>query len=403
MSRFVFITSPFMGHINPTLSVGAELLKRGHEVIWLSLLKLPEESIPLGGKLFLIEGEVSQYSENETSSSEGWSKKLFGMESLVNLYENVLLPLNRYMYKGISRLIDKISPDTIITDHQAFAGAICAYKKNIPYITFVTAPAAVIQSRYFPKVIEWESQQIIKLQKELGINVDRSVACSEMRTVVFSSQEFIGNYKFPENYSLVGPVLENRSITGSFNWEMLVESDFPKVLVSIGSIIKEEKEFFSTIIQSFGNLPLTVVVVANPKLFKKWPGNFIVQEHIPQIGVLSYADAVICHGGHNTVCESLYHGVPVITIPIVNDQSLVATQVVNAGCGLRLKFKRLTVRQLQDSLHELLSNEKYRKAAIDISNSFKKAGGTKKAADLLEEVEVNLLIQKTYMKLITEN
>ncbi len=89
------------------------------------------------------------------------------------------------------------------------------------------------------------------------------------------------------------------------------------------------------------------------------------------------------------MCESLYHGVPVITIPIVNDQSLVATQVVSAGCGLRLKFKRLTVQQLQLSLQELLSDEKYRLAAKAMSNSFKRAGGTKRAVDLIEGVVNN--------------
>ena len=395
MSRFVFVTSPFMGHINPTLSVGAELLKRGHEVNWLTLLKLPEESIPERSKFFLIEGEINHSFDNEQKQAKSQSKKTFGMESLVNLYENVLLPLNRYMYRGISRLVDKISPDIIITDHQAFAGAICAYNKNIPYVTFVTAPAAIIQSRNFPKVIEWESEQIIKLQKEFGIELETAIACSEMLTVVFSSKKLIADFDFPENYRLVGPVIENRPTVGTFNWEKLKKSTFPKVLVSIGSIIKEEQDFFSKIILSFGNLPLTVVVVSNPKLFDHWPENFIVQEHIPQIEVLSHVDAVICHGGHNTVCESLYYGVPVITIPMVNDQSLVATQVVNAECGIRLKFKRLTVQQLQVSLQELLCNNKYKKAAVAMSDSFKMAGGTKKTVDLLEEFALQALTQKS--------
>jgi MGT family glycosyltransferase len=397
MSRFVIVTSPFTGHINPTLSVGSELLKRGHEVIWLSVVNLSEDLIPSGGKMFLVEGDINHIAENEQSQANQFSKKTFGMESLVNLYENILLPLNRYMHAGISKLIDAVLPDIIITDHQAFAGAICAYKKNIPYVTFVTAPAAVIQSRHFPKVIEWESKQIIKLQKEFGIESDRTIACSDLLTVVFSSREFIGDFEFPEHYRLVGPVLENRSRSGTFDWEKLKKSTFPKVLISIGSIIKEGKEFFSKIVQSFGNFPLTVILVADPNLFDQWPDNFIVQQYIPQIEVLPYMNAVICHGGHNTVCESLYHGVPVITIPMVNDQSLVATQVIKAGCGIRLKSKKLTVLQLQLSLQELLTNDKYKFAARVIGNSFKKAGGTKKTAELLEEVA-----QKNHTLLVTD-
>lgn len=49
MSKFAFIVPPLTGHINPTLSVGAELLAMGHEVAWISLdeqlqTKLPAEA-----------------------------------------------------------------------------------------------------------------------------------------------------------------------------------------------------------------------------------------------------------------------------------------------------------------------------------------------------------------------
>ena len=34
MSRFLFVVPPLTGHVNPTASVGGELLARGHEVAW---------------------------------------------------------------------------------------------------------------------------------------------------------------------------------------------------------------------------------------------------------------------------------------------------------------------------------------------------------------------------------
>ena len=37
MARFAFIVPPLTGHINPTLSLGNELLKRNHKVSWISL------------------------------------------------------------------------------------------------------------------------------------------------------------------------------------------------------------------------------------------------------------------------------------------------------------------------------------------------------------------------------
>ena len=37
MAKFAFIVPPLTGHVNPTLSIGATLLERGHEVAWISL------------------------------------------------------------------------------------------------------------------------------------------------------------------------------------------------------------------------------------------------------------------------------------------------------------------------------------------------------------------------------
>ena len=43
----------------------------------------------------------------------------------------------------------------------------------------------------------------------------------------------------------------------------------------------------------------------------------------------------VTHGGHNTVCEALAHGLPLVVAPIRDDQPTVAAQVVQAGAGVR--------------------------------------------------------------------
>jgi len=55
MAKFVFVVPPLTGHVNPTLSIGAELLERGHEVAWVSLDKNLTDKLPAGGKLLLIQ------------------------------------------------------------------------------------------------------------------------------------------------------------------------------------------------------------------------------------------------------------------------------------------------------------------------------------------------------------
>jgi UDP:flavonoid glycosyltransferase YjiC (YdhE family) len=93
---------------------------------------------------------------------------------------------------------------------------------------------------------------------------------------------------------------------------------------------------------------------------------------------------VISHGGHNTVCETLANGIPLVVVPIRDDQPIVANQVVRAGAGVRVRFGRIASRALRDATFEVLEKPCYRQAADRIGRSFAAAGGATAAAALLE-------------------
>jgi len=96
--------------------------------------------------------------------------------------------------------------------------------------------------------------------------------------------------------------------------------------------------------------------------------------------------AVVSHGGHNTVCESLAHGLPLVVTPIRDDQSIIAQQVANAGAGIRLRFARLTAGQLRTAIRAVLDDPAYRRGARRVQDSFTAAGGARAAADHLEKL-----------------
>lgn len=391
MAKFVFIVPPLTGHINPTLSIGAVLLDRGHEVAWISLDKSLALRLPERGQLLLIEyDENDQQKQDSEKYLDIITKKIvYGIDSIKFLYEEVLIPLNKHSYEGIVDLLDKFKPDLIITDHQMFAGAIAAVNKNIPYATSVTAPAAIKVMDELPKIHEWEVNQILSLQQQLGVQSDRSVACSDLLTMVLTSKAFFGEMELPSNYQFVGPVIHKREGQTAFDWEELEKrTGGPKILVSIGTTFDHEhkKNFFTRVTEAFANEPLTVVVVSDPSLFDTWPQNFIVQRNIPQLELLPYLDAVVCHGGHNTVCETLTNGLPMVVVPIAYDQSHVAGRIVRVGAGLRLNFNRFKAKHLKEAVEEILINGSFRKAAQEMALSFKEAGGTEAAADLLVQL-----------------
>jgi MGT family glycosyltransferase len=392
MAKFVFVVPPLTGHINPTLSMGAVLLQRGHRVGWITLDKSLALRLPEGGELLHI-----NYDENDQQKQDSekyldiiTKKIVYGIDSLKFLYEEVLIPLNRHSYDGIASLLDQFEPDLVITDHQMFAGAIAATNKNLPYATSVTAPAAIKVMEELPKVHEWEVNQIVTLQQEFGVDATASIACSDLLTMVLTSQAFFGDMELSANYRFTGPVINRPSAKIAFDWDKLQTSSIPKILVSIGTTFDHEhkKSFFAKVIEAFGNDEITVVVVSDPALFDQWPDNFIVQRQVPQLDLLPHLDAVVCHGGHNTVCETLFNGLPIVVIPIAYDQSHVAGRVVRTGAGQRLNFNRFKAHHLKEAVNEVLNNPTYKESAELIKQSFMEAGGTETAADLLEQYSV---------------
>jgi MGT family glycosyltransferase len=136
--------------------------------------------------------------------------------------------------------------------------------------------------------------------------------------------------------------------------------------------------------EALADEPVQVIVVAATELVDPAPSNFLVRQRIPQLAVLPYVDAVLCHSGHNTVCEALAHGLPLVVMPIRDDQPVIAEQVLRAGVGLRLRFGRTRPDELRAAVRQALEEPRFRQAAAVIQASFRQAGGTRAAAEAAE-------------------
>uniref|UniRef100_A0A6P7GJF9 UDP-glucuronosyltransferase-like n=1 Tax=Diabrotica virgifera virgifera TaxID=50390 RepID=A0A6P7GJF9_DIAVI len=78
----------------------------------------------------------------------------------------------------------------------------------------------------------------------------------------------------------------------------------------------------------------------------------------------------ITHGGLLSILETVYHGVPILVLPIFADQKVNAAKAQQAGYGLRLPFLEITEEKLTNALHEVLTNPKYRENAKFRSSLF---------------------------------
>ncbi|WP_328928855.1 glycosyltransferase [Streptomyces sp. NBC_00190] len=385
--RVLFTVPPLAGHVNPTVAVGAELAARGHEVAWTGPAAALARLLPPSARI-LPAGEEA--GGGYATLHERW-RDLRGVGALRFLWEEALVPLARAMVPGVTRAVHEFAPDLLVADQQALAGPLVARRLGVPWATSASTSAELTRPfADFPKVGEWVAGQISGLLAEFGSPApDWDPRFSDRLVLVFSTPELVGARDgFPPHHAFVGPAFGARPAAAGFPWQRL-DPARRRVLVSLGTLNQEAGgRFYAAVLGAAERLAeeVQLVLAAPAALVGSVPGHVLLQGCVPQLELLPHLDAVVCHGGHNTVCEALAYGLPLVVAPIRDDQPIVARQVVEAGAGVRVRFGRTRAEELRDAITAVLDDPGHRRSARRIQASFAAAGGAAAAADRLEKL-----------------
>lgn len=66
--------------------------------------------------------------------------------------------------------------------------------------------------------------------------------------------------------------------------------------------------------------------------------------------------AFLSHGGLNSIFETMYHGVPVVGIPLFGDHYDTMTRVQAKGMGILLNWKTITEDELYKALVKVIND-----------------------------------------------
>ncbi|MEU5591366.1 glycosyltransferase [Streptomyces sp. NPDC020298] len=384
MSGFLFVLPPLVGHINPAVGVAAELAARGHRVAWacadpalVRRLAGPEAVVlPCAGP-----------------APAARPPELRGPEALKYLWEGYLLPLAEAMAPGVRAAVGEFRPEVVVADQQAFAGALVAERLGLPWATSA-ATSAELTGAYdgIPKVADWLRARLGELRSRIGDPAgDTDPRFSPHLLLAFSTPELAGpSAARGDHIHYVGPSIADRPAPPGFPWEWL-DPGRSTVLVTLGTANADVGgRFLAECVSALRERADRVqAVVADPGGTLPASGgdkDVLVLPAVPQLPLLERADAVVCHAGHNTVCEALWHGVPLVVAPIRDDQPVVAAQVVDAGAGVRVRFGRVTAARLGPALDAVLREPAHRTAAGRVRTAFRAAGGAPAAAVHLERL-----------------
>ncbi|XP_068081662.1 UDP-glycosyltransferase UGT5-like isoform X2 [Anabrus simplex] len=103
------------------------------------------------------------------------------------------------------------------------------------------------------------------------------------------------------------------------------------------------------------------------------PPNLKISKWFPQADILAHPNIklFITHGGLLSTLETIYHGVPIVGIPIFGDQHMNMVRAETAGYGILVEYGNLTSESLYWAVTEVLQQTRYRDNARRLSKIYR--------------------------------
>ncbi|XP_041119020.1 2-hydroxyacylsphingosine 1-beta-galactosyltransferase-like isoform X2 [Polyodon spathula] len=150
------------------------------------------------------------------------------------------------------------------------------------------------------------------------------------------------------------------------------------VLVSFGAGVKYlSDDIAHKLAGALGRLPQKVIWRFSGTKPSNLGNNTKLVEWMPQNDLLGHANikAFLSHGGLNSIYEAMYHGVPVVGIPLFGDHYDTMTRVQAKGMGILLEWKTTTEEELYQSMVKVIHDSRYRQEAQLLSQIHKDQPG----------------------------
>lgn len=400
MPKALFINYLGEGHVNPSLGLVKELIARGEEIVYYS-------SNPYEEKIKKTGAEFRPISAKAQSMLERFFT--YYISSMINVGNfsrrmPIRLEMMEWITDGVLEETKSESYDYIIYDAQSMVGKWIADIKKLPSISTGTIFASNLNSNFFQKIRKQRGPEFQKVFQEIKAEMKVLKSRLEQKysisiadfpqmmisgadlNIIFTSRYFQPDSElFGDNYLFVGPSITDREDKGDFPFEKLKDS--PVVYMALGTLVNNRPDLYKICMESLQELDVKVVLSIGKRLSTSSlgtiPDNFIVRNYVPQLDVLRHSDVFITHCGMNSTSEGLYFNTPLVMLPMMNDQPIVADQVKELGAGIILDHQTLDPKDLRDSVQEVLNNPIYKQNSEKISRSFREAGGYIKAADEL--------------------
>ncbi|KAG8595506.1 hypothetical protein GDO81_001543 [Engystomops pustulosus] len=175
------------------------------------------------------------------------------------------------------------------------------------------------------------------------------------------------------NVQYIGGLLAKpaKPVTADLEDFISASGDLGFIVVTLGSMLSSlpDLEFLKEMNDGFSKIPQKVIWRYEKK---RWPKDVSVAHNVRLVDWLSQNDLLgypkvrllVTHGGMNSLQEAVYHGVPVVGIPLFGDQYENLVRIKAKNMGTFIPPGQMKAENFAKTLQEIIENSGYKTAAM---------------------------------------
>jgi len=437
----VFVsTYPYAGHFNPTQPIVRELIRRGHEVLWMSGPAY-EARITATGAAFLAMPPDVLVDDEAIHGTPG----LPTLDKIIDYLARLFLYRVPAQVREYQAALKDFAADVMLVDYCTF-GARCLHDlTGIRYATLGINPLTTLD----PEIPPWSSGELPpktcvgrlwnrfrhkmgvyfvsrrlsaalnREREKLGLEPRDKDRCfiDDMRSPFLHIMMTTPAFEFPRKNMLpqvkfVGPLVPSfddvEFVEPPWWPEMLAHPREKVIHLTQGTVVTNSANLVRPTIRALADRDDLLIIATGKDLDQIFerdgstaaaagdddedliprPTNVRTAAFIPHPKLLPHVGVMVTNAGYNGVLAALSHGVPLVCAGMTEDKADVSTRVAWAGAGINLRTNKPKIKAVRRAVLKIITESKYREAAGRVRDDFATHNPPAEAAYELEKLAI---------------
>jgi UDP:flavonoid glycosyltransferase YjiC (YdhE family) len=402
--RILCLSAQLPGHLDwgGYLSTAAELVRRGHEVLWASGVAVAEQVTGAGVPFHPLLETGWRWPPPPPLTPEA------NAEPQSIQQQRQLRALDQWLEtERVSRAVEEVGalaaqfePEMILSEMFVAAAGLVAEQRNVPFAV-MGWPAPAAQKLTAPDVMVMAARKrlddLLARLSLAGVNWTSegppALRSPRLHLSYWSPSWFAGVAVGEQTVHVGGlrPIARQQQADAA----LPSPEDAPWVLITLGTSFNVDPNFFIAAANAADQLGCLPLLALGAPLDAEWvqaitprlPASALLRSHLDFSAYLPHVAAAIHHGGAGTTHALVIHAVPQIVVPHAADQMRQAQGVMRSGVGHYIPAKEVTIARLVEMLAQLLPDRSPQRAnAIALQAECDALGGVPAAADHIEQM-----------------